>query len=470
MPQWRSIVVPCPPTTTTTTTTTTTFSDDSIVSIPITGWYGFCFGNEITRENLITALDETRPQEPSVACIQSPDSGAVRLCLPFSYAEQPLTWIHIGKLLYLTKGSTVKVLPSSRPSQPPSKEQAEAETEPPKWCLVFHRETTKDGPDNPLTGMVSTNKKSIICALCTRSFQSVVAIRNHFLSAHTAALDPLPVDSIWARPLRIMYQDAVMAVVVKPQGMPVMGDKRTLCRSNLLLPLAADPAGCLVKMADGAADVALSKPRPVHRLDAGTGGLLVLAKTKLAEVKLRQAFALRECQKQYQALVVGRLVLSKNESTGVCKECLSGQESLSYYTVARHSRSVSSPDGWVTVVNLSPHTGRKHQLRRHMQAVGHSIWGDRRYGGCMDPKRRLSASDRAAMAASNQDAVAVVATLALAPPMHDHYSRICLWAVGITMPHPITKAELSITMEDPEWLEFVIKREETLWNERNTAS
>jgi 23S rRNA-/tRNA-specific pseudouridylate synthase len=192
-------------------------------------------------------------------------------------------------------------------------------------------------------------------------------------------MDPLPLDSIWARPLQVIFEDFFMAVVVKPQGMPVQGDKRTLLRSDLLLPFTADsdPSAASYTLPDGAQDSALRKPRPVHRLDSGTGGLLVLAKTRMAEVKLRQAFAERDCHKKYKALLVGRLVVSDsddNDSTGACDLSVSGQDALTHYRVIQHSRSATSRDGWITLVDLSPHTGRQHQLRKHMKALGYSIW------------------------------------------------------------------------------------------------
>jgi 23S rRNA-/tRNA-specific pseudouridylate synthase len=219
-------------------------------------------------------------------------------------------------------------------------------------------------------------------------------------------------------------------------------------------------------------------------LDSGTGGLLVLAKTRTAEVKLRQAFAERDCHKKYKALLVGRLEVSASEndntekvndnddddSTGACDLSVSGQDALTHYRVIRHSRSATSRDGWITLVDLSPHTGRQHQLRKHMKALGYSIWGDRRYGGLIDPKQKRSNSSASTTVATSTLPLEIVPTTTTPTASNDPHSRLCLWAVGITLPHPVTGEDLTFSMEDPEWLDFVIKQEETLWKEKHGAT
>jgi 23S rRNA-/tRNA-specific pseudouridylate synthase len=465
MPQWRSSLLSC----------SRGKPEENLepTSVPYTGWYGFCFGAEKPGENPNNASQGTplrnEDYDGFVACITNCSSSSreeVRWNLPLTENKESLIWIHVGKLIFLSEGSSVRILPNETQSQSNKEDDNDRDIEAPQWCLVYHRNVKKDDPNLPTTGTICSDKKSICCATCTRAFPSVRAVENHFQSTHSATIDPLPPDSMWARPLRIIFQDSVMAVIVKPQGMPVQGDKRTLCRSDLLLPLTADPDTTFPTLADGAQDVAFRKARPVHRLDSGTGGLLLLAKTKLAEVKLRQAFAERNCHKKYKALLVGRLVVSASKNDDDCTdECIgecqlpcSGQDALTHYRVIRHSRSATSHDGWMTLVDLSPHTGRRHQLRKHMQAIGHSIWGDRRYGGLIDPTRTSNTS-----------------TTATSPPetiptaSQDPHSRLCLWAVGITLPHPITGEEMSFSMEDPEWLEFVVKREEELWKQKYGA-
>lgn len=484
MPQWRSPLLPC--------SGGKPEANHEYLNIPYSGWYGLFFGTE-KRENPTNASQETPLRNEDccagfTACIRSSstrtvtgsDPEEVHWNLPLMGDKEPLTWIHLGKLIFLTEGSSVRILPHKEQSQSNNKTEEDIET--PKWCLVYHRNVKKDDPESRPTGTICSDKKTYCCATCTRAFPTVRSVENHFQSTHAATMDPLPLDSIWARPLRIIFEDPFMAVVIKPQGMPVQGDKRTLLRSDLLLPLTAnsDPSAASYTLPDGAQDSALRKPRPVHRLDSGTGGLLVLAKTRVAEVKLRQAFAERDCHKKYKALLVGRLVVSASQngttdndddddndgdSTGACDLSVSGQDALTHYRVIRHSRSATSRDGWITIVDLSPHTGRQHQLRKHMKALGYSIWGDRRYGGLIDPTKTRSSSASTTEATSPLEIVPATLTA-----NKDPHSRLCLWAVGITLPHPITGEDMTFSMEDPEWLDFVVKREEVLWKEKHGAS
>jgi 23S rRNA-/tRNA-specific pseudouridylate synthase len=483
MPQWRSPLLPC------SGGKPETNAAESLC-IPYAGWYGLFFGTE-KRENPTNTSQATPPLQKEVdnasctVCIRNsststssdPVEEEVRWNLPLMGDKESLTWIHLGKLIFLSEGSSVRILPHKEQSQQSNKEEDDAndrDSEAPKWCLVYHRNVKKDDPESRPTGTICSDKKSYCCATCTRAFPTVRSIENHFQSTHAATMDPLPLDSIWARPLKVIFEDFFMAVVVKPQGMPVQGDKRTLLRSDLLLPLTADsdPSAASYTLPDGAQDSALRKPRPVHRLDSGTGGLLVLAKTRMAEVKLRQAFAERDCHKKYKALLVGRLVVSDSDddddddSTGACDLSVSGQDALTHYRVIRHSRSATSRDGWITLVDLSPHTGRQHQLRKHMKALGYSIWGDRRYGGLIDPKKTRSSSTSASEDTSPLETVPTTPISANKDP----HSRLCLWAVGITLPHPVTKEDMTFTMEDPEWLDFVVKQEETLWKEKHGAT
>ena len=86
-----------------------------------------------------------------------------------------------------------------------------------------------------------------------------------------------------------------------------------------------------------------------------------------------------------------------------------------------------------------------HQLRRHMQMLGHPMWGDKRYG----PKQRDAATN-------------------------EWQSRLCLWALAIRLPHPvffpINGMEINCRMPDPEWLDKVVQHEEEMLEKANTSS
>eukprot|EP00746_Dinoflagellata_sp_MGD_P151374 gnl/MRDRNA2_/MRDRNA2_83000_c0_seq1.p1 gnl/MRDRNA2_/MRDRNA2_83000_c0~~gnl/MRDRNA2_/MRDRNA2_83000_c0_seq1.p1 ORF type:complete len:217 (+),score=56.03 gnl/MRDRNA2_/MRDRNA2_83000_c0_seq1:58-651(+) len=166
--------------------------------------------------------------------------------------------------------------------------------------------------------------------------------------------------------LQVIFEDAWIAVVVKPQGVPTLG-AGSLARADWLL-----------KQLIPSSEVdALSQPTPAHRLDAGTGGLLVLAKTKKALQVLSNSFAAREIHKRYRALVHGRM----EESTeGVIDAPIQGKAAVTRYKSA--AAPVVKSSGWVSTIDLWPQDGRRHQLRRHLaEQLGLPILGDTRYGG-----------------------------------------------------------------------------------------
>ena len=162
-------------------------------------------------------------------------------------------------------------------------------------------------------------------------------------------------------PLEVVHDDDVMAVVWKPAGFPVSGNEhRTIAHA---LPLA---------LALSSAADALVQPWPAHRLDAPTSGLLVVGKTRRALAALNRAFEERAVQKRYRAFVVGRL-----EGEGVIDSPIDGRAARTRWEAsgfaAVHKAGVSD-------VRLWPETGRTHQLRQHLAALGHPVLGDKRYG------------------------------------------------------------------------------------------
>ncbi|CAK0896628.1 unnamed protein product [Prorocentrum cordatum] len=164
---------------------------------------------------------------------------------------------------------------------------------------------------------------------------------------------------------RDQEQDDWCAVVVKPQGCPTMGSGG-LAHADWLLR----------QLEPSAAPDSLRKPRPCHRLDAGTGGLVVLAKTTAAVQRISEAFVQHQVQKRYRALVWGRLEVGHERRVD---EPLHGLPSSTLLRVAAPAAATTS--GWVSTVDLWPLTGRTHQLRKHMKFLGCPILGDRRYGG-----------------------------------------------------------------------------------------
>jgi 23S rRNA pseudouridine1911/1915/1917 synthase len=179
-------------------------------------------------------------------------------------------------------------------------------------------------------------------------------------------------------PLEILFEDQDLLVVNKPPGLVVH-------------PGAGHRAGtllnALVHHCPELKDIGeVSRPGLVHRLDKDTSGLLVVAKTALAHAALVAQFQVHAISKIYQALVWGRL---PDTAGRIEKEV--GRHPTARQKMSVHARRgkpaitfwrvVKEYPGPLTLVELSPQTGRTHQLRVHMASEGHPVLGDATYGG-----------------------------------------------------------------------------------------
>jgi 23S rRNA pseudouridine1911/1915/1917 synthase len=124
------------------------------------------------------------------------------------------------------------------------------------------------------------------------------------------------------------------------------------------------------------------RPGIVHRLDAGTSGLLVVAKTDEAYAALRRTFHDHAVDRAYLALVRGSVV---NDAFAV--DAPLGRRASRIVVDATEGRRAETRfevrerfDG-ATLLGAAPRTGRTHQIRVHLAAIGHPILGDRAYGG-----------------------------------------------------------------------------------------
>lgn len=118
---------------------------------------------------------------------------------------------------------------------------------------------------------------------------------------------------------------------------------------------------------------ALDWPLPVHRLDNQTSGLLLIAKTKLARVKLGQAFENKTILKKYHAVVIG-----KTENKGEINSDINDKTSQSFFK--RIETVPSLKNKFLSLIELEPKTGRTHQLRIHCASINHPVLGDKLYG------------------------------------------------------------------------------------------
>jgi len=246
---------------------------------------------------------------------------------------------------------------------------------------------------------------------------------------HVSVDVPEPIDAgpkAEAIPLPIVYQDHDIIVVDKPAGMVVH-------------PAAGHATGTLVNAllhhVDDLSGIGGEKrPGIVHRLDRGTSGLMVVAKHDAAHEELARQFHDRETEKEYLALVWGRVVAGRRIDAPIGRDPdnrkkMSARARRSREAVTRIVRAEAL--GPVTLAKVAIHTGRTHQIRVHLSAIGHPIVGDSLYGGV---HRRVPGDLRAVT----------------------HLERPFLHAARLAFVHPVEKRKMEFTSELPADLQAVL--------------
>jgi 23S rRNA pseudouridine955/2504/2580 synthase len=171
-----------------------------------------------------------------------------------------------------------------------------------------------------------------------------------------------------------LFEDDDILVLNKPAGLAVQGGSGTTHHVDRMLEVLRDSKG--------------QKPRLVHRLDKETSGCLLVAKTRFAATALTGSFRSRSARKIYWAMVAGvpkpkqgristYLAKEEREDDSIMRIAEHGDDGAShavtYYAVVETSAQKLA---WVS---LKPVTGRTHQLRAHMEHIGHPIIGDPKY-------------------------------------------------------------------------------------------
>jgi len=191
-------------------------------------------------------------------------------------------------------------------------------------------------------------------------------------------------DPRMTEPMRlvILYEDETCLAVDKPAGMPAAPTR------SAAVGTALDVAERQLRQRDGRACTVWL----VHRLDAPTSGVLLFAKSRRAAAALSRAFQLQLVTKIYLARIVGRPVQSAGSIDRSLRN-IGGRSAVRTDGRPAHTEwEVVSSDGHTSLVQLRPTTGRMHQLRVHLQAIGHPIVGDRLYGGPPAPRLMLHAA------------------------------------------------------------------------------
>lgn len=162
--------------------------------------------------------------------------------------------------------------------------------------------------------------------------------------------------------LEVLYEDDFLAIINKPAGMEVSGNKLRTIENALRFNLKPSQQ-----------NDAILNPEPIHRLDYPTSGALLIGKTHQSIRLLNQMFEAKSIKKVYYAITMGdinkegelnTMVDSKDANTVYIKE---------YQVASQRFKALN-------LLRLQPSTGRKHQLRIHLSEIGNPILGDKQYG------------------------------------------------------------------------------------------
>jgi 23S rRNA pseudouridine1911/1915/1917 synthase len=290
-----------------------------------------------------------------------------------------------------------------------------------------------------LTGMSRSQVATLVSQGAVRLDQTPVKTRSHRVAAgETLEVPDTPAEvTVALRPepdivVPVVYADESVIVVDKPAGLvvhPGAGHAEGTLVAGLLARFP-DLAGLAV---DGAED----RPGIVHRLDKGTSGLLVVARTDAARSSLVAQLAARSAERRYQALVWGLVEATEGLIDAPIRRAQAdptrmavrsgGKEARTRYRVSERFL-LPAP---ASLLECRLETGRTHQIRVHLSAIGHPVVGDaryRRHGGWPPGLPRLAPD------------------------------RVWLHAAALSFDHPSTGARLSFTSVLPDDLTRVLDR------------
>jgi 23S rRNA pseudouridine1911/1915/1917 synthase len=238
-----------------------------------------------------------------------------------------------------------------------------------------------------------------------------------------------------AVPLHVVFEDADVLVVDKPAGMVTHPGAGRIDGTLAAAALAHTP--------DMAGVGSPRRPGIVHRLDKGTSGLIVLAKTQAAYDGLTAQLSRRTVSRRYLALAQGALrraegtvdaPIGRDPRSRVRMAIVPegrGKRAVTHYRVLERFGSGASA---VTLVECRLETGRTHQIRVHLASLGHPLLGDETYRG----RRAGPAGDP------------VLAELV------EELGGVALHAAGLAFTHPVTGASMSFACPSPDRIDRIL--------------
>lgn len=244
-------------------------------------------------------------------------------------------------------------------------------------------------------------------------------------------------------PLDIVYEDNDIIIVNKPAGMvvhPGHGNYSGTLVNALTYYLQNTP---LFQQGDMRAGL-------IHRIDKNTSGLLVVAKNELAHARLAKQFFDHTIIRQYTALVWGNFDQDQGTIVGNIGRSRSDRLKMAVYpdgSEGKHAVThwrVLKRFGYVTLIECQLETGRTHQIRVHMEHIGHPLFNDERYGG----DRILKGTTFSKYRQFIENCFAIM-------PRHALHAR----TLGFI--HPSTGKQICFNSELPDDFKTVIERWET---------
>ncbi len=177
-------------------------------------------------------------------------------------------------------------------------------------------------------------------------------------------------------PIRVIHEDESVIVIDKPAGLVVHpgAGRQQGTLVNALLHHCRDLSGIGGRL----------RPGIVHRLDRDTSGVLVVAKNDQAHRSLAAQFKTREVRKLYEAVVWGSPRAGNGNVDRPIGRHPTARVRMAIVTSGRPARTawrVAGRFGAVSLLEIAPETGRTHQIRVHLAAIGHPVLGDPLYGG-----------------------------------------------------------------------------------------